>query len=507
MLCLNANLKGKRVLLLVAIIIFWQQKALYCRVNQQSPDSILSGSVINTQNQPLPYTTIYLPSQQTGTISNEEGYFSLNIATLSLTDTIRFHYVGYQEKAITLEQLKEAPQITLQEKVSQLSELTVFGLPPDPETVIKKVLENAPSNYGKAPFQKRIFVRNRNAETIKTLKIDHKKSSLSEVDLNLMKEIEKKVPKYMTWYTDFLGNAYRNLDGDEATFKALPERVVSLKQEDFTELEHIEKVFTNLAENTKEEEYWKVKTGILSSKIDYDVTDSSTAPDPDQRKLSYFVSELQNHFSFTTFENEDDWEFLHQPRYYKFSIIGGSQFKGEQVYIIDFEPKRKGTFQGRVYISTDTYALLRADFHYAPGKVGRDIDLFGVSYTQKGFEASITFEKHNNTYQLAYFSKRETQAYSVNRKFSLIKKRERFLWDKELEEVKVDLVLSMEDESSVEVCVMSHDELTPDRFEEIEQPEYMRVIYVDQFDDQLWNGYSIIEPTQQMRTYKKRSTP
>ncbi len=34
--------------------------------------------------------------------------------------------------------------------------------------------------------------------------------------------------------------------------------------------------------------------------------------------------------------------------------------------------------------------------------------------------------------------------------------------------------------------------------------EKMEIIYVDQFDDKLWSGYSIIEPTKQMREYRKQ---
>jgi hypothetical protein len=108
-----------------------------------------------------------------------------------------------------------------------------------------------------------------------------------------------------------------------------------------------------------------------------------------------------------------------------------------------------------------------------------------------------------NKYYLKYFSKKETTAYSVERKISLIKKRERFLFDKELEEVKLALNLAMSDESSIEIFIFNHQNITQEKFSSIKQEEYMKVIYVDQFDDQLWKGYSIIQPTEQMKSYKK----
>ena len=183
-------------------------------------------------------------------------------------------------------------------------------------------------------------------------------------------------------------------------------------------------------------------------------------------------------------------------------MVGGSRFNGENVYIIDFEPK-SGDFTGRVYISTDSYALVRADYHYAPGKTGTDVHILGIGYTKSGFDASINFEKVEDKYYLKYFSKKETTAYSVERKISLIKKRERFLFDKELEEVKLALNLAMSDESSIEIFIFNHQNITQEKFSSIKQEEYMKVIYVDQFDDQLWKVYSIIQPTEQMKSYKK----
>ena len=46
-----------------------------------------------------------------------------------------------------------------------------------------------------------------------------------------------------------------------------------------------------------------------------------------------------------------------------------------------------------MYISTETYALIRADYDYAPDKTGRDIHLLGIGYTENQFSGSIFFEK------------------------------------------------------------------------------------------------------------------
>jgi hypothetical protein len=42
-------------------------------------------------------------------------------------------------------------------------------------------------------------------------------------------------------------------------------------------------------------------------------------------------------------------------------------------------------------------------------------------------------------------------------------------------------------------------------FENLKQKKVFKLIYVDKFSDSLWKGYSIIEPTKQMRDYKKNN--
>ena len=65
----------------------------------------------------------------------------------------------------------------------------------------------------------------------------------------------------------------------------------------------------------------------------------------------------------------------------------------ENVYVIDFSPKEKGLFQGRLYISIETFALIRADYKYAPNKLGKEISMLGLGFSQTNFSGSIYFEK------------------------------------------------------------------------------------------------------------------
>ena len=92
---------------------------------------------------------------------------------------------------------------------------------------------------------------------------------------------------------------------------------------------------------------------------------------------------------------------------------------------------------------------------------------------------------------------------SIDRNMSLLKKRERFLFDKKLKEIKVAVNFDVTSQESIEVLLLNDEEISGKTFQDFKQKKNMNVIEIDHFDDDLWKGYSIIEPTKRMREYKK----
>jgi len=484
--------------------------------SSENISSELKGTVLDIKTKTaLPYTNIYVLHKNIGAISNEKGDFLININGLEVTDTIRFQYIGYSTKLITIAEIKTNNIVYLEEEIFNLSETIIFGNKLNAEAIVKKVLKNKESNYKDLATKKQAFIRERYVSNIEDIILTYKKSSFDKLDEELLKVLEAKVPRYSTSYTDFLGDLYFSGNKDDSvTFKIEPTRIVSLKEKDIAELEQIETIFKNIFKETKEEEYWKIKSGILSQKIDIDDDDikkDTVIEEPkkdsvkeSQRQTVHYSRRLKNKFKYNLLDNKDDWEFLHSTGKYKYSIIGGTRVNGEDVYIIDFTPKSGGEFVGRMYISMGTYALIRADYEYAPEKTGTDFQLFGVGYTENQFSGSIYFEKVDSTYKLKYFSKKAGSFATFDRNIALLKKKEKFLFDKKLKEIKIGVEMALNSEQSVEVLILDEEDITHQQFIDFEQEKYMEVIYVEQFDNNLWKGFSIIEPTKQMREYKKR---
>lgn len=485
-------------------------RAELIEINSKTTD--LQGLVLDKNKQVvLPFTNIVFLHKNKGTISNEDGYFTINSSLLNSNDSISIQYMGYINLNITLADFRKDPVIYLEENIFNLNEIFVFGTEPNAKKIIEKVIENKDKNYANISSKTKAFVRQRDTDDINHFTLKFKKSTFKSINKKINKLIEQKMPKHSTSFTDFLGYLYQSeTENDTLNLKIKPIQMVALKGEDI-DYSQLEDIFEKLFKNTDDNEYWKVKSGLLGTKIELDEEDTADTESPKQDSVElndnemhmyYYQRKLESSLNFITFKNEKQWEFLYKTGRYKYTLVGGTTVDGEEVYIIDFEPDDSGIYEGRVFISIATNALIRADYEYAPGKDGFNIHLLGVMVSENKYKASIYFEKDKESYRLKYFSLKTGQVVGVNRDIALIKKKKRFLFDKKLHEYKVRLKMKQTSEQYIELLVMDEEEITNKQYSSYIPDTKMKVIYVKQFDDSLWNDFSIIAPTKQMKDYK-----
>ena len=489
-----------------AIMFFFLLISVCSSYSQDYSHTEVNGILIDSiSKQPLLYASVFVPGTTIGIITNENGHYSLNISKLPTIDSVRFQYMGYQTKDVALSQLLSSPNVSLAENIINLKQATVFGNTIDPVSVIEKVSQNLNENYQDITIEREVFIRQRFTSDIQDLLIDYKKSTISEIDKNMIVAAQENIPRNSVSYTDFYGKMYvPDLQNDSIPFKLSPMRVISLKEKELTELDNINTVFENTLKATDSLEYWKIKTGIIGTKVHFDFEDTSSVTLPkDEQLVSSFTSDVNYQLQNASF-SEKEWDFIFKPSRYKFSLFAGSNFNNEDIYIIDFVPKQKGIFQGRLFVSMESFAILRVDYQYAPQKRGNHFNMFGISYTDAKYEASVHFEKVDTCYQLKYFSLKTLQKISFDRKISLLKKRKRPFFDKTMDELKTDLDISLNNEESFEFLVLSQRPISKKKYTEVQEEKSMKVIYIDQFRNDLWEGYNIIEPTQQMREYTKQ---
>lgn len=467
--------------------------------------AVIKGLILDSKSkEPMPYANIIILNKGYGSICNEKGIFSLDVSDMDQTDTLRIQFVGYEPLKLILTQVDSMGTYYLEEKIINLAQAFVYGNPPSPKKIIKRFIENKNDNYKARNYKMQCFIRFRNLSDINEIIPDFKKSNIEEIDGQILSKAASLVPRHQTSYTDFFGDIYK-IASNKDTLKINPIRTVRLKHEEISELQNIGKIFDKLFENTSEDEYWKVKSGVLGQKLTIENNQEQDSIDNDKHNTEQFSRNFNFHLKYTSIEDIKEWEFLYETEKYTYELLGGTRVNGEDVFIIEFEPKRRGDFQGRIYISTETYALIRADYNYGQDKYGKNFNLFGLSYQESEYTASILFEKSQDIYRMKYFSKNTAVNMSFDRNISLIKKRKRFLIDKKLKELKLKLNFQVSNETLIEFLVLNDEKINLKDWEGFSQEKYMDIIHTDHFSDELWKGYPVIEPTQRMRDYKKQS--
>ncbi len=110
----------KKILLLTTIFCL-----LMLNASAQTTTSI-SGLIQDANGQPISYVNVGIVGTSTGTVSKEDGSYSLFFkANTNENDTVRFSIIGYESQIFLIKELKDQQTIVLAEGVVELSEVVV----------------------------------------------------------------------------------------------------------------------------------------------------------------------------------------------------------------------------------------------------------------------------------------------------------------------------------------------------------------------------------------------
>jgi len=106
--------------------------------------SIISGKVVDSNNDPIPFAHIRIENTNTGTISNDIGIFKLVVNDTEKNRRLIISSLGYKTEKITLNGKYQT--ITLTEDVTQLNEVVIVSKDYAKE-LIQKAINAIPNNY------------------------------------------------------------------------------------------------------------------------------------------------------------------------------------------------------------------------------------------------------------------------------------------------------------------------------------------------------------------------
>ncbi|MDC8004944.1 DUF5686 and carboxypeptidase regulatory-like domain-containing protein [Aureisphaera galaxeae] len=107
----------------------------------------VTGTITDTKGNPLPYVNIYLENSYTGTTSNEEGFYSLDLSKTG-NYTIVFQFLGYttSKKQVTIAQFPYELNTSLSEATVSLDEVVISTSEDPAYRIIRETIQRRKEN-------------------------------------------------------------------------------------------------------------------------------------------------------------------------------------------------------------------------------------------------------------------------------------------------------------------------------------------------------------------------
>lgn len=475
----------------------------------QAQNHSISGVVIDAATaEVLPFTNIGVLGKEAGTVSNSEGRFTINLDGLNSKDSLFFSYVGYFPLKLSLSVLTDGMQVKLQIKALELSSFSVLSREYTPLEILDSVKKYYNKNHANGLQKQRLFMRDASYTTIHRANIDFKKSSFKAINKGFIDDFNENMPENLNVYSDYLVDRYsaNNL------IKLQPIEGQSLI-ENWNFSDEFNKGIKMLAGDLEsdvrdEESYFKLRSGIFAGKLDFGSDTTFTLSDD---SLHYVMSTdmLRGDINYLLRQystlNSKRWDFFSEYKWYNYTLRDVAIINEELAYIIDFNPeKRKGKYKGTICVSAETFALLQVEYAFDKDKEGRGVSLLGVDYLVADRSGRAIFEKGAHNYHLKYLSRVSDERFAMDRTLTLKQKQEDGWFDKTLQEVKMNIDLSVTFEQKKELLTISNETITKKQFDALEPSEVIYINKVDKYSPELWKNSSILEPTKALKEYEKQ---
>ncbi len=465
----------------------------------------ISGIVINDMNgEPIPFVSIGVIDKPFGTVTNQNGEFTLNINEFTTSDSLGFYFIGFESIKFGIKDLSEGMHIRMKEKIIHMDQVSIIAKSYKGRELLNLALANRASNYPGFLQKREVFRRVNSATYIDQFDLNLEKSSMAGIDDSFVKQIEDSMIRYNRHYTDHLYILFNSPDDSLPQMGKIRgiKRIV-LDEEIGGEMEQIEKNLEKVFNSSENGTFWKLKTGPVSMKITTS-GDSNKNPEEQAKKTpiadSVKLLHAKNLYTIDKI-NLWSWDFIQKPGRYQYKTRGMLPIKGERTYVVDFKGGIGQDYEGQLYISAETYAILRIEYRLKTKKAENGVKLLGVKYNVSDDSGLVIYDRDVYGYYLKYAMDTELNEYAVERPFQLIQKEDRVVFNRKTNKIDLHLNIVGRDETSNEILVVTRKPITTEEFSAIE-PLKVESEKITRYKEDIWKGYSIIEPTRQMKDYR-----
>ena len=483
-------------------LIIWSALLLVYHVNAQS----LQGRIVDKVTQTgIPYATVQYATKY-GTIANEEGSFTLNLPENS-TDSLVISSMGYQQERIPITRSTKELTIYLEPSVIELEEVLLRNRMPTAEDIIREVRAAFPLNYVSSEQKYQIFFR----ET------SYMRFNKFDVEIDKATAIPKKQVTKASKSLDSLAKVimssslieFEDLSGflllkDKDSSKIAIDKATKLvdSKKDFSMENVQEKAQQIILQYLDTTLTYKLKTGLFKIEDSLALNEENFKNDQKQEFSNKEIrSSILNAFKASQFYELSFLDKILTPNSYKFSLDGASFFQGYPIYVLSFVPRKsKAKFTGKLYISANDYAVLKADYSFSEGKEGRKFNmklLLGIKYLENRNQGTIIFKIRTDGKYHPYYIKREYGNYVyVHRPLKFIENSD------ERNKVIFDFTLEGDGREKKELLLLDNEVLSAAAYKNFKEQAVIPYSLLKQFEPTIWQNNQIIEPLEEMKNFK-----
>lgn len=496
--------------------------SFFCVLNILNAQRTVTAKLIDSITQkPIPYATISL-NDKYGVISNENGEFNMTIKKkVTSSDSLHISCLGYEKKLFPLETFNK-PIVYLAPKIVDLDEVYISNKDYTADEIIQLVKDSIQSNYDFGYVKRKLFFRESNYAQINKSEFNIKRSTIPEINQKFVDSILADIPKNIDDHTEILAELYGKIGEQHPQKLEILKAAELIDRKNEVTFENYEKRFNDiLRKYVKRDSYFKIKSGWFGGKEAIDSTFFETDSEKKEReqtdtfieqrkkdelaRKSGFLNFRKQHihkFENHNFLSDDNkLNFLKKSNRYNFELLDYQFLDDAFVYKISFKPKRKAKFEGVIYVNTDDFAIVRADY-----KNVRDIknfNLLGVSFKNYLREGTIIFQKNTNSkYVLKFMDETQGATFGVKRPLKIVEKNKNVRGRRKQNEVSGKLNFMINTLNKNEYIAFETSEISVDSFNSFNEKPEVTPTWLSAYDPNFWIDYNIIEPNEAIKGFK-----
>jgi hypothetical protein len=484
---------------LILLTLLLASKALFSQSYQ--------GIIYDKKNNiPVVFANIYT-SQNSGVISNSEGYFKINLGNLKDNDSLSISSLGYKNRTLAVNQLVTLDTVFLSVQEEMLDEVVVSANKYSAEEIIEIFKDSLSVRHSISPAKFQVFTRHKN--TFKPVNTGIELDRTSFMSRSKRKQFNQKVEDYFnrikgnvsSSFQDMLYSAYYLKDSTAISHE---KNTLLINQSKDNSMENIQKnIFKELMDALEIQSTFKVRTGIIPVEdslsiddfiIDNDKSKKDTIKNNYSKRPITLVSKAQELGELEIFEDSNKYEF---------QLEDTSFFNGNIVYVIYFRPGRNSTkYRGKAYINAEDFGLLKLEYQLIKGKKEAGLNLkflLGLKYRIDNSKYEYIFKRNEDkTYTPFFYKSSEHQYVYFDRGFVFKENN-----DDRSERLKFKISINVESNSlsESEYLVVNTEDINPENIN-FDPEAYIFEEKIEKYDPEIWKDYNIIEATEEIKKYE-----